>query len=195
MATQVSAKAEAVRAPAPHRWTRRQYDQMIEAGILDEDDRVELINGEIVTVSPQQSPHATGVTLVADELRLAYSRDYTVRTQLPLVLDPDSEPEPDVAVVVGKPRDYLKAHPTTAILVVEVADTSLSKDRTEKVQLYARHGIPEYWIQNVVDECLEVYRDPDPAGETYQTKLTLHRGHTITPPQGAKPIAVADMLP
>ena len=87
----------------------------------------------------------------------------------------------------------MKAHPTTAILVVEVADTSLSKDRTEKVPLYARNGIPEYWILNVVDDCLEVYRDP--TGETYQTKLTLHRGHTITPPQGAKPIAVADMLP
>ena len=119
---------------------------MIEAGILGEDDRVELINGEIVTVSPQQSPHATGVTLVADELRLAYSRDYTVRIQLPLVLDPDSEPEPDVAVVVGKPRDYRKAHPTTAVLAVEVADSSLVKDRTEKAQLYARHGIIEYWI-------------------------------------------------
>jgi len=195
MAAQVSTKAEAVRAPVLHRWTRQQYDQMIEAGILDEDDRVELINGEIVTVSPQQSPHATGVTLVADELRLAYSRDYTVRTQLPLALDPDSEPEPDVAVVVGKPRDYLKAHPTTAILVVEVADTSLSKDRTEKVQLYARHGISEYWIQNVVDECLEVYRDPDPAGETYQTKLTLRRGDTITPPKGINAIEVADILP
>jgi len=193
MAMQVSTKAEAVRAPALHRWTRRQYEQMIEVGILDEDDRVELINGEIVTVSPQQSPHATGVTLVADELRLAYSRDYTVRTQLPLALDPDSEPEPDVAVVVGKPRDYLKAHPTTAILVVEVADTSLSKDRTEKVQLYARNGIPEYWIQNVVDECLEVYRNP--TGETYQTKLTLRRGDTITPPKGINAIEVADVLP
>ncbi len=195
MATQVSKKTDAIRAPASHRWTRRQYDQMIEAGILNEDDRVELIDGEIIEMSPQQSPHATGVTLVADELRLAYSRDYTVRTQLPLALDPDSEPEPDVAVVVGKPRDYLKAHPTTAILVVKVADTSLSKDRTEKVQLYARHGIPEYWIQNVVDDCLEVYRDHDPAGETNQTKLTLHRGDTITPPQDAKPIAVTDMLP
>ena len=193
MATQGSTKAEAVRAPAPHRWTRRQYEQIVEAGILDENDRVELLDGEIIEMSPQKGPHATGVTLAADELRAAYSRDYTVRTQLPLALDPDSEPEPDVAVVAGKPRDYRDAHPVTAVLAVEVFDTTLTLDRTQKARLYARHGIPEYWILNVVDDCLEVYRDP--TGETYQTKLTLHRGNTITPPQGAKPIAVADMLP
>ena len=87
----------------------------------------------------------------------------------------------------------MKAHPTTALLVVEVSDTSLSKDRTEKVQLYARHGIPEYWILNVVDDCLEVHRNP--AGEAYQTKLTLRLGDTITPPKGINAIEVADVLP
>ena len=72
--------------------------------------------------------------------------------------------------------------PTIAVLVVEVSDTTLTLDRTQKAQLYARHSIPEYWILILVDDCLEAYRDPDPASETYQTKLTLHRGDTITPP-------------
>lgn len=193
MATQVSKKADAVRTPRPHRWTRWQYDQMIEAGILDEDDRVELIDGEIVTTSPVSPQRATGICLILEALRAVYLEGFLIRSRGPLALDPDSEPEPDIAVVVGKPRDYLKAHPTTALLVVEVADTSLSKDRTEKAQLYARHGIPEYWILNAVDECLEVHRDP--AGETYQTKLSLRRGDTITPPISAKAVGVADVLP
>ncbi len=193
MTTQGSTKAEAVRVPAPHRWTRRQYEQMVEAGILDEEDRVELINGEIIEMSPQKGPHAMAVMLALGALQAAYEGPFMVRPQLPLALDPDSEPEPDIAVVAGKPRDFPSGHPNTAILVVEISDATLTQDRTRKVRLYARHGIPEYWILNVVDDCLEVYRDP--TGETYQTKLTLHRGNTITPPQGAKPIAVADMLP
>ena len=106
MAMQGSTKAEAVRAPAPHRWTRQQYDQMIEAGILDENDRVELIDGEITEMSPQKGPHAMAVMLALGALQAAYKGPFMVRPQLPLALDPDSEPEPDIAVVVGKPRDF-----------------------------------------------------------------------------------------
>lgn len=135
------------------------------------------------------------VMLVLGALQVAYEGTFMVRPQLPLALDPDSEPEPDIAVVAGEPRDFPSGHPITAILVVEISDATLRQDRTRKAPLYARHGIPEYWILNVVDDCLEVYRDPDRASETYQTKLTLHRGDSITPLQGAKPIAVADMLP
>ena len=133
------------------------------------------------------------VMLALGALQAAYEGPFMVRRQLPLALDPDSEPEPDIAVVVGKPRDFPSGHPNTAILVVEISDATLTQDRTRKVRLYARHGIPEYWILNVVDDCLEVYRDP--TGETYQTKLTLRRGDTITPPKGINVIEVADVLP
>jgi len=193
MATQLSHSPHTVATPVPHHWTREQYEQMIEAGILDEDDHVELIEGEIVTMSPRKGPHSTAVMLLLDALRAAYPKGFIVRPQLPLALDPDSEPEPDIAVVSGQPRDYRDAHPTTAILLVEVADTTLAQDRTQKVRLYARHGIPEYWILNVVDECLEVYRNP--AGDTYQTKITLRRGDTVAPPEGDSPVQVDDIIP
>jgi len=191
---QVRTKAEAVRAPAPHRWTRQQYDQMIEVGILDEDDRVELINGEIVATRPVSPQRAVGICLILEALRSASLEGFLIRPRGPLAFDPDSEPEPDIAVVEGHHMETFHHHPTSAILVIEVADASLLKERTQKARLYARHGIPEYWILNVVDDCLEVYRDPDPASKAYQTKLTLHRGDSITPPQGTKPIVVADML-
>ena len=110
-----------------------------------------------------------------------------------MVLDPDAEPEPDVAIVKGNPRDFLDEHPTSAVLVVEVSDATLILDRGRKARLYARHQIAEYWILNVEDESLEVYRDPE--GETYQSKTTLHRGDSITPPKASKAIAVADVLP
>ena len=88
--------------------------------------------------------------------------------------------------------DYFDHHPTTALLVIEVSDTSLMKDRTHKEQLYARHQIPEYWILNVLEETLEVYRDP--AGDTYQSKVTLRRGNSVTPTKAAKSILVKDVL-
>lgn len=188
-----TAERTATAAATPYRWTRAQYERMIEAGVLGEDDRVELLNGRIVAMSPQKSRHSTLLVLLEQEVREAYGPGYFVRVQLPLGFDPDSEPEPDLAVVAGEPRDYLGDHPTTAVLVAEVADTSLLLDRTEKAGLYAEHGIREYWLLNVRDEALEVYRDP--ADGTYQTKTTLHRGDSITPPEATRTIEVADVLP
>ncbi len=106
MAMQVRTKAEAVRAPAPHRWTRRQYEQMIEAGILDENDRVELIDGAIVTTSPVSPQRAMGICLIIEALRSAYSEGFLIRPRGPLAFDPDSEPEPDIAVVEGRRQAY-----------------------------------------------------------------------------------------
>lgn len=188
-----SVKTERQAVPVSHRWTREQYDQMIEAGILTENDRVELINGEIVAMSPQKSNHATSVRLLHHALQQVYGDGFLVSVQLPLALDPAGEPEPDISIVRGKPRDFVEEHPKEAVLVVEVSDATLVFDRTRKASLYTRHGIPDYWILNVVDECLEVYRDP--AEDTYQTKQTLHRGDTIAPPQGTAAIAVTDVLP
>lgn len=193
MATLTTDVAAPETAPARYRWTRQQYEQMVEAGVLGSDDRVELINGEIVTMSPQGSRHYTLLHMLTERLRKAYPEAFYVRSQAPLALGTESEPEPDIAVVEGSPRDYMDEHPRSAVLVVEVADASLLKDRGPKTSLYARHGIPEYWILNVEDACLEVYRDP--ARGTYREKTTLAAGATVTPPQASEAIAIVDIIP
>ncbi len=158
-------------ANQPHVWTRAEYEQLVGAGGLDPNSRVELVDGEILDMAPQASLHATGVRLAEDALRVAYGNQFDVRAQLPLAIDGCSEPEPDLAVVTGSPRDYRDAHPTTAVLIVEVADSSLQFDRTRKLALYARNGIPDYWILNLIDGMLEVHRDP--AGDSYRNRTVL----------------------
>jgi len=181
-------------AQQPRRWTREEYDRMVEAGIIGPEDRVELIEGEILTMSPQKSPHATGVQLAGDVLQEVFGQGFVVRRQLPLALAADSEPEPDVAVVEGAPRDYRDAHPSTAILIVEVAEASLVYDRTVKKHLYAAAGIPEYWIVNLPDRVLEVYREP--LGSDYRSRLVLRPDDAVSPrvrPEAR--ILAADLLP
>lgn len=177
---------------------------MAEAGVFRPDERVELIGGRIVAMSPQNSPHATTLILVHDALRTIFSAGYVVRMQLPLDLSPSSQPEPDIAVVRGTARDYASAHPTAALLVVEVSDSTLAFDRGEKASLYANASIPEYWIMNLVDRRLEVYRDPVPMpgqsyGYGYRSCTHYFAVDTVTPraaAQGAlSAIKVADLLP
>ncbi len=181
------------------RWTRQEYDSLVAAGFFPPEERLELVEGELLRMTPQGSGHATTVSLVENALRTAFGLDYTIRVQMPLALDPDSEPEPDVAVVVGSPRDYREAHPCTAVLTVEVADTTLSHDRERKIRLYARAGIPEYWILNLIDRCLEIYRQPTPAGAEgarYLTRTVAFPSDTASPlanPNAS--IAIADLLP
>jgi len=179
-----------------YRWTREAFEKLAEVGLVDPDARLELIDGEILQkMSPQSSRHATAVLLVAEALRSVFaSPAYTVRVQLPLALGPYSEPEPDVAVVEGTPRRYREAHPSTAVLVVEVADASLQFDRTRKAALYARAGIPDYWIVNLLDGVLEVHRQPE--GDAYRERLVLPSQERVRPL--ARPeveIAVAELLP
>ena len=178
----------------PYRWSRDAYDRAVDAGVFGPDDRLELIHGQLLAMNPQGSRHAAIVGLAGEILRGAFGPGCTVRMQCPLAVGDDSEPEPDVAVVPGREVDYLDAHPTTALLVVEVSDDSLPRDRTAKQRLYASHGIPEYWILAFPDARLEVYRDPADAG--YRTVLIRRAGETITPQ--ARPgaaIPVADLLP
>mgnify|MGYP001209443633 FL=1 len=179
-----------------YRWTREAFEKLAEVGLIDPDARLELIDGEILQkMSPQSSQHATAVLLVAEALRSIFTPPvYTIRVQLPLALGPYSEPEPDVAVVEGAPRRYRDEHPSSAVLVVEVADASLQFDRTRKAALYARAGIPEYWIVNLLDGVLEVHRQPE--GDAYRERLVLPSQERVRPL--ARPeveIAVAELLP
>ena len=123
-------------------------------------ERIELLGGLLVVREPQGGRHAMGVRMVEEALRAAFGSGWDVRGQLPVALDEESEPEPDVSVVPGSFRDYPLEHPARAVLVVEIADSSLALDRGEKAGLYARARVPDYWIVNLVDRALEVHRDP-----------------------------------
>ncbi|MDQ7040199.1 MAG: Uma2 family endonuclease [Rhodothermus sp.] len=163
-----------------YRWSREAFEKLADVGLVDPDARLELIDGEILQkMSPQSARHFTSVLKVAQALHVVFGAGYVVRTQGPLALDPYSEPEPDVAVVAGTLDDYAEAHPSTAVLVVEVADASLHFDRTRKAALYARAGIPDYWIVNLIDRVLEVYRQPQ--NETYRSHQVLSPHDRLTP--------------
>src|SRR5262249_33482922 len=141
------------------------------------------LEGRLVVAEPQHTPHATAIDLVGEALREAFGAGWRVRIQLPLGLGPDSEPEPDVAVVRGDARDFLADHPATAALVVEVSDASLL-DRRLKARIYARAGITDYWIVNLVDRVVEVHRDPIAAGRRgsrYGDVTAMAAGERIVP--------------
>jgi Uma2 family endonuclease len=143
------------------RWSRAEYGQLIDLGLLN-GDPVELLGGQLVVAEPQGTRHATAIGVVGAVLNAALPRGWVVRMQAPIALDDESQPEPDVAVVAGAHIDYRAAHPKGAALIVEVAEASVGFDRTVKAGLYARGGVLEYWIVNLVDRVLEVRRDPAP---------------------------------
>jgi Uma2 family endonuclease len=159
-----------------HRWTYPEFESLAEMDFFD-GDRVELIDGEIFHRAPQSSRHATILSLVADQLPSIYQTGYVVRIQMPLVLDDLSAPDPDIAIVTGKLLDYLNAHPNHAILVVEVADASLRHDRERKRIRYATAQIPEYWIINMPENCLEVYRRP--VQGDYRVAMVFDRSEAV----------------
>ena len=147
-----------------------------------------------------RTPHAMAIQLAAEALRSAFGRGWSVRVQLPLALDPESEPEPDVAVVRGAPRDYPDEHPSVPVLVLEVAHASLRADRRLKARLYARAGLADYWIVNLVDRVLEVHRAPTRPSSgrraSYADVRRLGPSESITPLSApAAEVAVADLLP
>jgi Uma2 family endonuclease len=183
------------------RWSRIEYDRLIECGFFQPEDRIELIGGELVVAEPKGTAHSTAVGLVDDALREVFGPGWAVRGQDAIAPDDESEPEPDVAVVSGTRRDYRDAHPTRPVLVVEVAESSLRFDRERKGSLYARAGIADYWILNLVDRVLEVYRTPmsDPAapfGWRYTSVEIWGPEALVTPlaAPGAR-LIVADLLP
>ena len=169
-----------------YRWTRAQYDLLIEKGFFQPRDPIELLGGQLFVAEPQGTYHFSSIRAVEETLRVAFGAGWDVRSQGPVALDEESEPEPDVAVVPGSFRDYVAAHPARPALVVEVSESSLSFDRGHKGSLYARAGLADYWIVNLVDRALEIYRDPvlDPAaafGWRYRSVEMLGLGSTVSP--------------
>jgi Uma2 family endonuclease len=186
----------ALTVPTRRRWTVADYHRATEAGVFGPEERLELIGGEIIVMSPQLGPHATATTITQLKLQAIFSEGWVVRIQLPLTLGEESEPEPDLAVVRGRPEDFWEDHPTTAELVVEVADTTLRFDRRDKAMQYARAGISDYWILNLPGRRLEVRRDPDPATGEYR-QVSTHGADADVSPLAAPhaSIRVGDVLP
>ncbi len=157
----MSATAEAIYSR--HRLSVEDYHRMGEAGILGEDDRVELIAGEIIDMSPIGTHHASAVKRVSNRVKLQVGENAIVSTQDPVRIDRFNEPEPDISLL--RPRDdfYSDAHPIPAdvLLIVEVAETSLRYDRNVKIPLYASAGIPEVWLVDIAGKALWIYREPD----------------------------------
>jgi Uma2 family endonuclease len=182
------------------RWTRREYDRLIEVGFFQPGDKVELLGGQLIVAEPQGAWHASTLGLVAEALRSAFGDGWYVMVQVPIALDDESEPEPDVAVTTGSARDYRDAHPSRPVLVVEVAHSSLGLDAEHKASLYARGGVQEYWIVNLVDTLLEVYREPTPLTDTafgwgYARIEHLRSGDVIAPLAAPSArVRVADFL-
>jgi len=209
------------------RWiTRAEFEALMEAGVFPREERLELIAGELTRREAVSPRAAAAICLVYEALteilppsirfpplregnraygsrpaRSAAKGGCDVRTQLPLALSEYDEPFPDLAVVPGSPRDYLAQHPTSALLVVEVSEASLKTDREVKGSLYASAGIPEYWILNLRERVLEVYREPaadarSVYGAAYRTRRVYTAGEQVCPlcaPDA--PLAVERLLP
>ena len=168
---------------------------MGDAGLFA-DERVELLDGTIVNMAPQTSLHAGTVTRLHRVLSRAVGETAHLRTQLPIVLDDWSEPEPDVAACKPDPFDYTREHPhpSDLLLACEIADSSLAYDRGAKAAAYAASGIREYWLVDLESRTIEVRGDPEPSSRRYRRDTLVREGETLTAPSGAV-AAAADILP
>lgn len=156
-----------------------EYERMGRAGIFGDDARLELLEGEIYETSPIGSPHAACVKFLSALLSRLFNGKHIVSTQDPICLDDFSEPQPDVALLRWRDDFYRHAHPTPAdvLLVIEVADSTVESDRSYKMPLYAKAGIPEAWLVNLVEECVELYAEPE--GDVYQTARRFTRSEAV----------------
>ena len=180
----------------PSRCTSERYLELTDEGLLRSDDRVELLEGVIVSMAPHTPRHSAGVRRASRVLYEAVGRRAVVQVQLTFVAGRFSVPEPDVAVLPGTEADYDAVHPSKALLVVEVGESSLPQDRITKAAIYARAGIPEYWIVNLRDDRVEVFRSPDAAKRRYRRTTVARRGERLA--LAALPgvsVAVDDLLP
>lgn len=168
---------------------RREYDALIEHGLIGEDERIQLLDGELIELSPQGAPHAGLVEALNERLMPALVGKARVRVQLPIVTDDYSEPEPDLAVVpADEPRDR---HPERALLIVEVADSTVRLDLIRKARIYAAAGVPTYWVIDVGRDVVHVHTEPTPDG---YASVVQHGPHDPLDACGV-PLTLADLRP
>lgn len=183
------------------RFSRAEYEKLIELGVFQPGEPIELIGGELMVAEPQGAAHYTAIRKTVKALEAAFGPGWEVRMQGPVGLDDDSEPEPDVAVVPGSPDDYGRIHPSRPALTVEVAESSLGIDRRHKGSLYARAGLLDYWVLNLIDRVLEVYREPvadstAPFGWRYARVEVLDGSARVAPlATPASAVSVSQLLP
>ncbi len=184
--------------PDPVRYTREEYYRLGEIGFFA-DRRVERIHGEIIEMSPKSWPHVVGCRKTAEVMERAFAGLGWVARQEPLALI-DSDPEPDVSILPGRFEDYAD-HPQTALLIIEVADSSLDNDTTTKSELYATAGVPDYWVLDLEHRQLLVFREPVPlppglGATAYRIHLTFGPDETVSPLAAPTAVVkVADLLP
>lgn len=190
-----TAPSPSVGGARPVRWTVPVFHRAREAGQL-EGQRTFLLRGVLMEQGPMNPPHAMCVEYVAAVLNRVFGSGWRIRCQLPLVLDLHTDPFPDFSVIPGNLRDAKVKHPDHASLVIEVSDTTLDIDMGEKAELYAAAGIADYWVLDVTERRLIVYRDPDSTKETYRSVTVLMESDSIPPlaiPTAV--IAVKELLP
>jgi Uma2 family endonuclease len=180
--------------PALRQWTAGEYDRMIAAGILTKYDRVELIEGDIIEMSPIGSRHAACVMRLNKLLSKLTGEDAIISVQGPIGLNDYSEPQPDVALLRPRPDYYATSHPTPSdvLLLIEVADSSLMFDRDRKLPLYAAAGIAEAWIVDLVNDNVTVYAEP--ANESFEVERRFTRGQRIVSPALPNLLTVDDVI-
>ncbi len=176
------------------RFTASEVLRMVEVGIIDPDEHVELLEGELVVVTPQGPPHASRIMALMERLIELYRGVGSLRTQLPLDASPDGLPEPDLAMVRGTASDYTKRHPSgpDVILVIEIARTSQKLDRA-KARTYARIGVAVYWIVDLAAGALEVRTEPRPDGQYARTDI-LGPDDVVELPALARTFRVAELF-
>jgi Uma2 family endonuclease len=176
-------------------WSLDRYQRAIESGVLGENDRVELLFGAIINKMPINSPHAAGVSRLERYFR-RLGDGYLVRTENPVLLPPESMPEPDCVIVPFREDFYARAHPNRSDihLIVEVADSTIATDRTLKAKAYALADLAEYWIINIKDRQVELHLQPDAELGTYQ-RVEIHKEGAAFSSPFAGQVTVADLLP
>jgi len=195
LAERTTAKHAAPAFPAERLWTRAEWDRLVDIGFFNH-ERLELIEGRIVRMSPQRVTHRVAVELMDRFLRTIYQPGNRICVQLPFRTSDGSEPEPDLAVIAGDDPRASKEHPSSAVLIVEISDTTLEYDR-RKAALYAVSGVPEYWIVNLISRTLEVHRNIQISAGTagYSDVRALKSGERVSPLNISRDVSVDDLLP
>lgn len=186
--------------PRVLRWTVDQFNALAATGVF-EGKRPFLLDGVIWEQGPMNPPHGNALELLDVVIRPAFGSGWRFRSQTPLTVDADNNPFPDFAVLRGTPRDTPAAHPTTAVLIIEVSDTTLRMDLTEKAERYATAGVPDYWVLDLENRCLIVHRDPAPlpkglGATAYRSQQKFAATERVSPlavPQAS--ILVSELLP